>query len=167
MQTISKYAKIGAALAVMLLASGAAFAYDATALEKVELAQLTPQLRSQIEARITGGQTVRGILETMLLNNISQLFATNRVVAVDSEVGTVVAQQVVAYTTDAGVPGVAFALGSPASATDWTFTGGAQFPDSTALIAIANIGGGTGSCEQPAKLNPTPRTSVPAFSALI
>jgi hypothetical protein len=32
-------------------------------------AQLTPDLRSQVEARVTNGQTVRGILETMLLNN--------------------------------------------------------------------------------------------------
>lgn len=62
-------------------------------------------------------------------------------VAVDAEVGTVVAQQVIAYTTDAGVPGVTFALGAPVSATDWTFTGGAQFPGSTVLIAIANVGG--------------------------
>jgi hypothetical protein len=104
MQTISRYAKTGAALAVMLLASGAAFAYDATALEKAELAQLTPQLRSQIEARITGGQTVRGILETMLLNNISQLFATNRVVAVDFDKGVAVVEgtngQVKAFSFD-------------------------------------------------------------------
>src|SRR5580692_3726214 len=95
MQTISKYAKIGAALAVMLLASGAAFAYDATALEKAELAQLTPQ---------PGSQTVRGILETMLLNNISQLFATNRVVAVDFDKGVAVVEgtngQVKAFSFD-------------------------------------------------------------------
>jgi hypothetical protein len=37
--------KIAAALAVMLLASGGTLAYDATAFEKAELAQLTPQLR--------------------------------------------------------------------------------------------------------------------------
>jgi hypothetical protein len=47
----------------MLLASGGAFAYDATAFEKAELAQLSPQLRSQVEARMTGGQTIRGIPE--------------------------------------------------------------------------------------------------------
>ena len=59
---------------------------------------------SQIEARITGGQTVRGILETMLLNNISQLFATNRVVAVDFDKGVAVVEgtngQVKAFSFD-------------------------------------------------------------------
>jgi hypothetical protein len=79
-----------AVLATALLASGAAFAYEATAFEKTELAQLNPQLRGQVEARMTGGQTARGILETMLLNNISALFATNRIVAVDFEKGVVV-----------------------------------------------------------------------------
>ena|SRR5271166_796285 len=87
-----KTTAIAAALALMLLAAGGAFAYEATALEKTELAQLTPQLRSQVEARMTGGQTVRGILETMLLNNISQLFAANRVVAVDFDKGVAVVE---------------------------------------------------------------------------
>ena len=68
------------------------------------MAQLTPQLRGQIEARITGGQTVRGILETTLLNNISQLFATNRVVAVDFDKGVAVVEgtngQVKAFNFD-------------------------------------------------------------------
>ena len=78
-------------LAVILLASGATLADDATPFEKAELAQLTPQLRSQVEARMTGGQTARGILETMLLNNISLLFTANRIVAVDFDKGVVVA----------------------------------------------------------------------------
>jgi hypothetical protein len=87
MQTAIGPSKIAAALAVTLLTSGGAFAYDATAFEKDELAQLTPQLRGQVEARMTGGQTVRGILDTMLLNNISRLFAANRVVAIDFDKG--------------------------------------------------------------------------------
>jgi len=90
MRTISKHAKIAAALAVMLLASGGAFAKGPTAFEKAELAQLSPQLRSQVKARLTDGQTVRGILETMLLNNISLLFAANRIVAVDFDKGVAV-----------------------------------------------------------------------------
>jgi hypothetical protein len=36
-------------------------AADATAFEKVELAQLTPQLHAQVEARMKSGQTVRVI----------------------------------------------------------------------------------------------------------
>ena len=61
MLTTTGPSKFAAAMAVVLLRSGSAFAYDATTFEKAELAQLTPQLRSQIEARMTGGQTVRGI----------------------------------------------------------------------------------------------------------
>ena len=79
-------------LAVALLAPGLASAYEATALEKAELAQLSSSLRSQVEARMTNGQTVRGILETRLLNNISLQFAANRVVAVDFDKGVAVVE---------------------------------------------------------------------------
>jgi hypothetical protein len=92
MRTTSGLSRIATALVVMLLASNSAFAYDATAFEKAELAQLTPQLRSQVEARMVGGQTVRGVLETMLLNNISQLFVANRVVAIDFDKGVAVVE---------------------------------------------------------------------------
>jgi hypothetical protein len=79
----------------VLLASAAALPAvaspaDATAFEKAELAQLTPQLRAQVEARMKNGQTVRGILETMLLNNISALFAVGAIKAVDFEKGVAV-----------------------------------------------------------------------------
>ena len=79
-------------LVVALLTPGLASAYGATALEKAELAQLLPSLRSQVEARMTSGQTVRGILETRLLNNISLQFAANRVVAVDFNKGVAVVE---------------------------------------------------------------------------
>ena len=75
-----------------LLASGAAFANEPTAFEKAELAQLSPQLRTQVEARITSGQTVRGILETMLLNNTALDLAANKVVAVDFQTGVEVVE---------------------------------------------------------------------------
>jgi hypothetical protein len=61
-------------------------------------------------------------------------------VAVDAQVGTVVASQALVYTTDAGTPGVALSIGAPASATDWTFAGGVVAPNSTALVAIVNVG---------------------------
>jgi hypothetical protein len=67
-----------------------ALAASYTKPEEAELAQLTPDLRAQVEARITNGQTVRGILETMLLNNVSALFAARRVKAVDFEKGVLV-----------------------------------------------------------------------------
>jgi hypothetical protein len=70
--------------------SASALAADKAVLEQAELAQLSPELREQVKARMTNGQTVRGILETMLLNNISALFAANRVTAVDFQKGIVV-----------------------------------------------------------------------------
>jgi hypothetical protein len=76
-----------AALATMLFGADAALAEMPTPFQQAELAQLTPAVRSQVEARMTGTQTVRGIVETMLLNNISQQFAAKRVVAVDFEIG--------------------------------------------------------------------------------
>jgi hypothetical protein len=61
-------------------------------------------------------------------------------VAVDAQVGTVVASQMLVYTTDAGTPGVALSIGAPAPATDWTFAGGVVAPNSTAFVAIVNVG---------------------------
>ncbi len=81
-----------AALAATLLTSGYASAYNATAFEQAELAQLSPNLRSQVETRLTGEQTVRSFLDVMLLNNISADFATNKVVAADFDKGVVVVE---------------------------------------------------------------------------
>ncbi|HKD74115.1 MAG TPA: hypothetical protein VKB76_01415 [Ktedonobacterales bacterium] len=79
-----------ASLAAAATLPAVAIAAGGTAFEKAELAQLTPQLRAQVRARLTKGETVRGILETMLLNNISQLFAVGAVKAVDFEKGIAV-----------------------------------------------------------------------------
>jgi len=49
-------------------------------------------------------------------------------VSVDAEAGSVVAAQSLVYTTAAGTPGVALSLGSPTTATDWTFAGGVTPP---------------------------------------
>lgn len=92
MRNIVGHAVIAAALAVAILPAANAFAHETTPLEKAELAELRPQLRSQVEARLTGEHTVRGILETMLLNSISALFAANRVVAVDFDRGVAVVE---------------------------------------------------------------------------
>lgn len=92
MQNRNSLSLTALAVIVTVLASGAAQAYEPTAMEKAELAQLSPQLRSQVNARLTHEQTVRGILETMLLNNISLMFASNRVVAVDFDKGIAVAE---------------------------------------------------------------------------
>ena len=92
MRNTIEYSTAAGVLAAAILMSNAAFAYEATALEKAELAQLTPQLRSEVQARLSGEQTVRGILETMLLNKISLIFASDRVVAVDFDKGVAVVE---------------------------------------------------------------------------
>jgi hypothetical protein len=92
MRLATSYSVITATLGVALMLPGAAFAAEPTALQKAELYQLRPQVRSQVEGRMTGQQSVRGILETMLLNNTSLLFATNRVVAIDFDKGVEVVE---------------------------------------------------------------------------
>jgi len=92
MRYATSYSVMTATLTVTLLLSGAASAGQPTAIQKAELDQLSPQMRSQVEGRMTGEQSVRGILETMLLNNTSVMFATNRVVAVDFDKGVEVVE---------------------------------------------------------------------------
>ena len=85
------------ALAVIVLAgsfaaAGTAYAFEATPMERAELQQLNPQLRQTVESRMVGGQSVHGILETMLLNNVSKDFATRKVVATDFQRGDLVVE---------------------------------------------------------------------------
>ncbi len=61
-------------------------------------------------------------------------------VALSAEVGSIVATQVLVYTTAAGTPGVAMALGAPTVATDWNFASVTAEPNSVALVAITNVG---------------------------
>jgi hypothetical protein len=81
-----------AASAILSLASSGVLAATPTQFQKAELAQLSPAVRSQVEARMTGTQTVRGIIETMLLNSVSEKFAAKRVVAVDFDIGVAVVE---------------------------------------------------------------------------
>jgi len=87
MRHMSSRFTAAAALVTIFFAANAALAKMSTPFQQAELAQLSPTVRSQVEARMTEKQTVRGIVETMLLNNISKLFAAKRVVAVDFEIG--------------------------------------------------------------------------------
>ena len=73
-------------------AADVAYAAGVTPVEKAELAQVSPQLRSQVESRLVSGQTVHGVLEAMLLNNVSQEFASGHVVATDFQRGDVVVE---------------------------------------------------------------------------
>lgn len=60
--------------------------------QRAELSQLSPELRTKVESRMDGSQTVHGILETMLLNQISSEFASGRIVATDWGRGTMVVE---------------------------------------------------------------------------
>ena len=77
-------------LAGSFTAAGTAYAFTSTPMERAELEQLSPQLRQQVEARMVSGQSAHGVLETMLLNNVSQEFATQKIVATDFQRGAVV-----------------------------------------------------------------------------
>lgn len=92
--------RIIAALVIAATAGAAAIpparaaepAMPITPIQKAELAQLNPALRKKVEARLGHGQTVRGVLDTMLLNGVSHDFADGTIVASDFDRGTVVVQ---------------------------------------------------------------------------
>ena len=55
-----------------------------TAQGKLELAELNPDKRAEVEARMKQpGQTVEEILQTILLNSIKLKYPANRIVALD------------------------------------------------------------------------------------
>ena len=83
-------------------------------------------------------------------------------VEVDAEVGSVVAAQTIVYSATAGPPGVALALGSPVTAADWTFAGAVGHPDSTAVVAIANVGNDIAQVDVQATPNTSKQTVNPA-----
>ena len=61
--------------------------------QRAELNELSPALRAEVESRATGGNTPRGVLETMLLNAISARWPGSRIVAVDMGRGVAVIAQ--------------------------------------------------------------------------
>jgi hypothetical protein len=87
---MTRFKTVLAALAVTSAMALSTAASAQTKYEKLELEGLTPELRKQVEVRMTGRQTVRGILETMLLNNISDKVAYNQVVAIDFDKAVIV-----------------------------------------------------------------------------
>lgn len=74
---------IGIGFLTAFLAAGAAQAADMSAKDKAILDGLSPQLREEVKARATGENTVTGVLETMLLNSISEALATEELVIVE------------------------------------------------------------------------------------
>jgi len=81
-----------ASAAVAAASTLPAFAASYTKFEDAELAQLDAKVRADVEARISNGQTVRGVIETMLLNNISAKLQAQKVEAIDWEKSLAVVQ---------------------------------------------------------------------------
>src|SRR5215472_2352201 len=71
-----------AAFAGVLIAA-AAYAQSSTPLEQAELAGLSPDLRPQVQARATGGNSITEVLQVMLLNNIKAKHPASQIVAMD------------------------------------------------------------------------------------
>jgi hypothetical protein len=97
-------ARAARVLAGAILAAGAiAFAPQAVLaqtsmgsreFQQAELTEVSPTIRSEVERRVASapGNTVRGVLETMLLNELQARDPGSRIVAVDMGRGVVVIQ---------------------------------------------------------------------------
>ena len=94
---ITLAAKFLSPLALMLgaciIAAPVAHAQVATTLEQAELAGLSAEKRTEVEARMKqGGQTVSEILQTILLNSIKLKHPASRIVAMDFGRGVAVVE---------------------------------------------------------------------------
>jgi hypothetical protein len=85
------------ALAAALTIGTAPVHAQSRAVVQAEMALLDAATRGQVEARMReGGQTERGIMETMLLNNIQLRYPAQRIVSIDF------VREAVSYQTPAG-----------------------------------------------------------------
>lgn len=85
----------GAALAVAVWAAGPAAAQSSMGsreFQQAELSEVSPAIRAEVERRVAAspGNTIRGVLETMLLNEIQVRWPGSRLVAVDMGRGVAV-----------------------------------------------------------------------------
>jgi hypothetical protein len=78
------------ACAAVLIGVSVANAQSPTALEQVELAGLSSELRTQVQARAVGGNSVTEVLQVMLLNNIKIKHPASQIVAMDWSKGVAV-----------------------------------------------------------------------------
>jgi hypothetical protein len=79
--------------AAVLIGMSTAYAQSSpTAIEQAELAGLSPELRAQVQARATGGNSVTEVLQVMLLNNIKAKQPANQIVAMDWGKGVAVVE---------------------------------------------------------------------------
>ena len=72
---------VGACTGVFTAA--AAYGQSPTALEQAELAGLSPELRSQVQARAVGGNLFTEVLQVMLLNNTKIKHLASQIDAMD------------------------------------------------------------------------------------
>ncbi len=72
-----------AALIAAVALGSAAQAVLPTSLEKAELSMMSPEKQKEVLKRATGGNTVDAVIETMLLNQVSDEFAQGNVISVD------------------------------------------------------------------------------------
>ena len=93
MKQIKKATIASAFVSAIVVSSGIAIAAAPTPIEQAEIAQLSPSLQAEVKARMANsGQTVSEILDTMLLNSVSKIFASGRVIAADFNKGVVVTE---------------------------------------------------------------------------
>ena len=85
-------AVLAACTAIALIGSSVVPALAASQLEQAELADLTPELRAQVEARAVNGNSVTEVLQVMLLNNIKIKHQASQIVAMDWAKGVAVVQ---------------------------------------------------------------------------
>ena len=85
----------GAALAATLFAAAPVAAQSSMGsreFQQAELSEVSPAIRAEVERRVAAapGNTIRGVLETMLLNEIQVRWSGSRLVAVDMGRGVAV-----------------------------------------------------------------------------
>jgi hypothetical protein len=78
-----KWRIAGLAACTGVLIGGTAYGQSPNALEQAELAGLSPELRSQVQARAVGGNSVTEVLQVILLNNIKIKHPASQIVAMD------------------------------------------------------------------------------------
>lgn len=87
-------AACGAALAALALATPAAAQsmMGSREFQQAELNELPANVRAEVLSRAVNGNTPRGVLEVMLLNQIQTRFPASRIVAIDMGRGVAVIQ---------------------------------------------------------------------------
>lgn len=77
----------------VFIAATAVYAQTPTALEEAELAGLSPEMRTQVQSRAEGGNSLTEVLQVMLLNNIKAKHLASQIVAMDWARGVAVVEQ--------------------------------------------------------------------------